>query len=106
MVLAVGVAGRYPDAAMNKPTRPKSRTAPEFLRNVELVFNAMDRKLKHMSQTKLARECGLSVQSICDVVKRRRAPSERLLDYLGFEGAYVRCKPKPPAGIPASAEQP
>lgn len=53
-----------------------------------LVAELTDR-LKRLTQAELARLAGVPYQHVNDVAAGRRAPNDRLVEYLGFELRFV-----------------
>ena len=74
-------------------TTPMKRKPPAYIRNQEQVLDVFQRRSAKLTQTVLAKHAGVSVQNVCDVTKGRRLPSGKLLEYLGYEIAFLRRRP-------------
>lgn len=61
--------------------------------NDQAIINALAKRLKDVGGYKnLSIESGISMSYLYDVLKGKRPASERIADYLGFKGVWVRKK--------------
>ena len=56
------------------------------------VIQILKKRTDATSQSDVAKEIGVSIQFINDVLNRRRAPSRRILEYLGLKRDIVKIK--------------
>jgi transcriptional regulator with XRE-family HTH domain len=72
---------------------------PHKLPGFDILKAELMERLRRLTQTELARLAGTTIQHVNDVVAGRRAPNEKLIDYLGFEVRLVttrKFRPSPP----------
>jgi hypothetical protein len=62
---------------------------PQKLPGFDALAAELADRLRRLTQTELARLAGTTVQHVNDVVAGRRAPNDKLMDYLGFEVRLV-----------------
>ena len=60
--------------------------------NEDGVVEILRRHLEGKTQTDLAKEIGIGVQYLNDVLHGRRRPSDTILEYLGLKREIVRAK--------------
>lgn len=56
------------------------------------MVQMLRKKTDATSQSQVAKEIGVSIQFVNDVLNRRRTPSQRILEYLGLKRDIVKVK--------------